>query len=404
MSQSQQHNKNMFIFPENLKFECTTCGECCNRDWQVYIGPKTYFGLKDTEIYKELQKKYNGEELFHLDLENRECTIRKFDGKCPMIQDDNLCAIHVKMGIEEKPVPCRYFPYIMAPTPEGIYVGFSFNCEGVSHTKEKQEYDEDMNQYLRQILEDSSESEFGFGEIPIFNEVVTDWEGYKTLEEYVYTCLNETKNISEKLWKALMTSMMLIYDCRKNQRKNVSSEVISEYLRQPFKPPFERDKDYQYQEFSYAMFLVTLLETAETSQRQETLEALLNGGVINSKTFRQKINIEHLMEYFDNQEPNDESPELLRYFKHLVWRKEILKSSGIVSGLGMLNLTKTLFDWYLYTSAFVNKADKPGVGDFKLAMREVEEAIKHDTNHLMKKYAGDFAKSLADQVTLFMAT
>jgi Fe-S-cluster containining protein len=400
---SAEINKDVFIFSENLGFICKTCGKCCRNDWTIYIGPESYFGLKDTEIYRDLKKKYNDEELFHLDLDKKECTINKFDGKCPMIQEDNLCLIHTKMGIEEKPGACRYFPYVLTPTPDGIYVGYSFNCNGVKSFENNHESDEELTQYLKQLLTGLSEFQFGFGEIPIYNEIVTDWDGYKLTEQYLNACLSNGESISDQLWKSLMSLIMLVFECRKNNKKFINKEEIVKYLEKQFEPPFGRDKDYQYQEFYYTMFIVTLLETSEQSKRQETIQALLNGGTIHSKTFRQEINIEQLMNYFEKQPQHDDTPELFNYFKHLVWRKEILKMKDLVTGLGMLNITRTLLDWYLYTSAFVKNAEKPDADDFKFAIGEVEEAIKHDANFVFRKYAGEFGKSLVDQVTLFMA-
>jgi Fe-S-cluster containining protein len=401
MNNSSEYKIDSFVFPANMKFDCKTCGQCCNRDWTVYIGPKAYFGLKDTEVYREIQKKFNNEELFHLDLENRECTIRKFNGRCPMIQDNNLCLIHVEMGIDEKPVPCRYFPHIMAPTPEGVYVGFSFNCPGVTHAETGYEADRDLVRYLGQILDESSDCRVGFGDVPIFEEVVTDWEGYKVIEDFVRKCLEEDGEIAIKTWKAFITLAILVYDCRIHSRKQVSARDIADFLEMPFNPPFQRDQDYQYQEFSYTMFLVTLLETMEAAKRQENLNALMNGGKFTSKTFNTEIQVEHLIDYFNNQDERPEDPRLSEYFKHLVWRKELLKSPGILNSLGLLNLAKTLFDWYFHASAYVRNAESPSEQDFTLAMREVEEVIKHDTNHVIQKYAGDFARSLVDQVTLF---
>lgn len=397
-----ENNSQNFIFPDNLNFNCIKCGICCNREWNVYIGPKAYFGLKDTELYNEIKEKKGGEELFLLDLENKECIINKIDGKCPMLDEDNLCVIHYKMGFEEKPCPCRSFPHILAPTPEGIYVGLSFNCKGVTQSESGYIYNDDTIEFLKGVLEDSSDCSYGFEDVLIAQGVITDWCGYKVIESFAVEILGDENNIDHQLWKAFMTIAMLAADCKNNVLPRVAAEDISLYLSKPFTPPFEMDEEYKKQEFSFAMILITLLEVMEADERQKSLESLLQGGLFYCKSLNTSIDVSKLTKFIESNESVFGDKEFHQYLKHLIWRKTLIKDSHIAGSLAMLNIVKKIFKWYLYASAFTRGAEKPEQQDLDYAFIEVEEAVKHDTNKLLRKYSQDFAESIVKQVFMYM--
>jgi Fe-S-cluster containining protein len=49
--------------------------------------------------------------------------LRRVDGRCQFLRDDNLCEVHARFGAMTKPLMCRMFPYVFRATPTGIAVG-----------------------------------------------------------------------------------------------------------------------------------------------------------------------------------------------------------------------------------------------------------------------------------------
>lgn len=61
--------------------------------------------------------------------------LRQRDGRCVFLTDDNLCAIHKRLGAEAKPWVCRVFPLTFAETPAGVYVASRSECRCVHRSR-----------------------------------------------------------------------------------------------------------------------------------------------------------------------------------------------------------------------------------------------------------------------------
>ena len=49
--------------------------------------------------------------------------LRRVDGRCQFLRDDNLCGVHARFGALTKPLMCRMFPFIFRATPSAVTVG-----------------------------------------------------------------------------------------------------------------------------------------------------------------------------------------------------------------------------------------------------------------------------------------
>lgn len=52
----------------------------------------------------------------------------KENGTCVFLRDDNLCGVHAKIGVDQKPATCRKFPYSLVATPDGRRVVTAHRC------------------------------------------------------------------------------------------------------------------------------------------------------------------------------------------------------------------------------------------------------------------------------------
>ena len=127
-----------FSFPENLRFECTRCGDCC-RGWQILLGPGElerlsaldWTGRVDTLVETNIvdrvpsQRRESGQR-------GQNILARRPDGACVFLGAENQCQIHEHFGGETKPLVCRLFPFGFLPVGDRIAVDVSFACRSIS--------------------------------------------------------------------------------------------------------------------------------------------------------------------------------------------------------------------------------------------------------------------------------
>lgn len=107
------------------RFGCVCCGAGCrtftlgpllpadverlrNADWTgTGHDPANFFVESDGDPFTEGSRPF----------------LRRVDGHCQFLRDDNLCEVHARFGAMTKPLMCRMFPYTFRATPSGVAVG-----------------------------------------------------------------------------------------------------------------------------------------------------------------------------------------------------------------------------------------------------------------------------------------
>ncbi len=109
-------------------YSCHACGNCC-RDFTVQ--------LRDEDIERLERQQWKAELGFEPWVEFRGSRFlrQRPDGACIFLQDDGLCRIHARHGLQEKPVACRSFPLSVMPTADGPQQGLNFACGSVQLNK-----------------------------------------------------------------------------------------------------------------------------------------------------------------------------------------------------------------------------------------------------------------------------
>jgi lysine-N-methylase len=106
------------------RYSCHACGNCC-RDFTVQ--------LRDEDVQRLDRQGWKKELGFEPWVEFRggKFLRQRSDGACIFLEDDGLCRIHARHGLQEKPVACRSFPLSVMPTPDGPQQGLNFACGSV---------------------------------------------------------------------------------------------------------------------------------------------------------------------------------------------------------------------------------------------------------------------------------
>lgn len=125
-----------FSTPEGVRFSCTRCGDCC-RTWNVMLGPGERDRIEGLDwtgrepdlvgatTVVETEAPGSGDRIERL--------VRRDDGSCVFLGDDDRCRIHTHFGRDVKPVMCRMYPFGFSRLGDEVAVDCSFACRSVSH-------------------------------------------------------------------------------------------------------------------------------------------------------------------------------------------------------------------------------------------------------------------------------
>ena len=121
---------NNFLFHPDQAWTCLGCGDCC--------------GIWDIPVTEKEKERIESLDIPGFDFENEAFftpapkspgifLIKKKNGKCAFLDDNNLCAIHKKHGEKVKALACRLYPFHVLHWKDGeVSVSFRFDCKAVS--------------------------------------------------------------------------------------------------------------------------------------------------------------------------------------------------------------------------------------------------------------------------------
>jgi Fe-S-cluster containining protein len=125
-------NEASVVFPEDLHFTCSRCGDCC-RGWNVMLGPGELERLRALDwksVSPELHGISPGE-----NRSGRLALARRSDGACIYLGARNQCRIHEAFGESAKPLLCRLYPFGFFAVGARVGVDVSFSCRAVSEDR-----------------------------------------------------------------------------------------------------------------------------------------------------------------------------------------------------------------------------------------------------------------------------
>lgn len=132
----QRRNQGLIFWWEDFEaFECSQCGNCCNRPWKIHVGQA------ELEQWGPAWEKLMQRPLDQLvkidmaDLPSRYAALAKqADGNsCVFLADDLRCRIHAELGETAKPHICRKYPITGARLDYGHFQskGLAGSCVSV---------------------------------------------------------------------------------------------------------------------------------------------------------------------------------------------------------------------------------------------------------------------------------
>lgn len=139
------------IYPLYLKeFECIAgnCPDTCCAGWEIVVDEKFQ------QIYKQSKSKAakKAVEAMYRDSDGDVC-LRLNNGRCPMLNKENLCELYIDIGKDALCDVCRVYPRFNKEFEDFVFSGISLSCPEAA----------------RLILEDDS-----YGELNYFAEFVNE--------------------------------------------------------------------------------------------------------------------------------------------------------------------------------------------------------------------------------------
>lgn len=114
----------------DLNYACVRCGRSCSSNMTVQVDPMLVESIALSKAAEQAAER--GYAPLRV-LEQGHALVNDPQGRCALLTSDNLCSLHAELGPESKPSPCRDFPFFVAETPDGYYLGASFLCHAIQN-------------------------------------------------------------------------------------------------------------------------------------------------------------------------------------------------------------------------------------------------------------------------------
>ena len=148
-------------FYKNFKCIAGDCPDSCCQGWEVDADSDSleYYKTLDNSleikkrIYSVLSKDEFDNTIFTLALKKR----------CPFLNDENLCDMHIAIGGEHTPYTCRTFPRFIYDFGATREIGISFSCPVASdmmYNTESFDFETDINSDLPTLNDIDAEKYF----------------------------------------------------------------------------------------------------------------------------------------------------------------------------------------------------------------------------------------------------
>ncbi|WP_294950358.1 flagellin lysine-N-methylase [uncultured Eubacterium sp.] len=182
-------------FYKNFKCIAGDCPDSCCQGWEVDADSDSLEYYKTLDNSLEIKKRID----FVLSKDEFDNTIFTLAPKkrCPFLNDENLCDMHIAIGGEHTPYTCRTFPRFIYDFGATREIGISFSCPVASdmmYNTESFDFETDVNSDLPTLNDIDAEKYFLL---------------YKGRTEAYKIAKDKNKNIRERLNDLLDLGVLL---------------------------------------------------------------------------------------------------------------------------------------------------------------------------------------------------
>ncbi|MDK2973187.1 MAG: lysine-N-methylase [Candidatus Sumerlaeota bacterium] len=117
--------------PEGIRYDCIQCGRGCTDFWEIPVDPESEERLAAFDLKAYQQRAHDEPPFIDSEFDKGDRALNRVNDVCTFLCEDKTCALHAALGPTNKPQTCIDFPYRYVETPAGAYVGVSFACTAV---------------------------------------------------------------------------------------------------------------------------------------------------------------------------------------------------------------------------------------------------------------------------------
>lgn len=398
--------------PAGLKYDCLNCGHSCRDFDEIPVDERSQERLSKLDLEK-VQQALPGQPPIVPDRTDPAKRVLCHTGEaCVFLTPTRLCALHREYGLENKPQACIDFPFRFVDTPAGTYVGASFVCTAILE-EHGAPVENRRNEFLRALPVTTHRATTA--ERPqLTPRIAIDFDAYLELE----TALDEVLQLPNiELGPRLLCQSILLDMI---VRTFEAARLPDGGGKGPQLSPIEREaasaaSDVELVRSMVARFradkwgrlllqanaatpspalhrafvgLVTSFRSALVPRRSRwgAMWAIATGYLAHASRLGrirllplplpfhyrafETVAIDMLPgSYFDHA--------LTRYFRHALFRKDLLLADTVRTGQRLLLLHYALVRWYLVGMTALQKREAPDTTALREALRHVEKLYVH---------------------------
>lgn len=362
------------IFPEGMHFDCGACTRCCRGSWTVHLDPHAWRKIQASALYAQMTRE-DGEAPAYIEdpsVGEASARTRMVDGRCVFLAPDRACLVHREVGVSAKPFGCSQFPFILRPTPDGVYVGVSFYCSAVQAN-----HGRSLDAHAGDLERSRQHHHFpAVGEsVPLDSRQHIPWALYRDIETAATETLSGKAPLRERTWQAA-TRILLLSSAL--TRHPGDPQDLWRRVRAVVVP---RDEIFSALEDMLLVGIVGTIESRDPTHCKASTEAIFFRRTLETESFG-AVDLTHFDDFrrrFDAAWTDD---AWQRYLSHLLFRKFLPHKRSLAANTAAWRMALPLLDWYRDLSAFTAGRLQPDVSDVHRAFDIVERSFTHHTNLL----------------------
>jgi Fe-S-cluster containining protein len=386
--------------PRGQNYHCIQCGRSCGEFWEIPVENeiKSSIESRPADRLKDVADPANpvidspwtpGQSVMRIGSQ----------GYCCLKNSRNLCSLHEAFGFEAKPNSCRSFPYKFIETPRGSWTGLSFACTAVLTNQGPAVSDQP----------ESIGELFGYThsrrkvDVPpgLAVDIPLSWDQYDLIEQDLDALMKpglgpiEQRLVSQSAYLTLLSRF--IRETRKESGKltedhdanDEAIRVFQDRMAGTAEEPWPLPRSLALKQRGSVMLRRMFLGFAHTlrntyGQKRGRFRSYL---MVMSQYFlwasgRARLNLpalEHPVNWqaLRRVRFNPARPEfdemLTRYFRHRLFRKDLLLNDDIRMGHHLMLMHWGLIHWYSAALTVSGGGDEIEMGHLVEGLRNVEK-------------------------------
>ena len=348
--------------PSNTEYSCTFCGKCCSNLWEIPLTENEANKLCEVDWHSCSSLPESAETpATQSAINEKQLKLCGVGSDCNFLGTDRKCRLHAKFGAEIKPFTCRMFPFGFTDTPDGVYVGTSFFCPSIVANSGAPI--EELKNDFTELIKSGAVVNKIQNPVNFAPGITIEWDDYKLIEGALDAIIGNNSEPVSVCLGAGHAWIGMLYKLLRQSGASVK-EVIAFYVKSTAEEGYERA-------FNVAR---RSLRTSHTPVKRIMLGTLISfcnsmrkkrsrASIIGSLTFTHLRHwlgfgsivlppLDKSVAYTDLLDTpdcflNTEGQTLLRrYFRHSLFRKDLITVSDLLWGYSYMILVYGLIEWY----------------------------------------------------------